>query len=117
MKEDYTESLNFTIKTIVFNEDPAFGKGVAQIMNLVKETGRLSSAYKIMGLSSSKGWKIIKRAEKDLGFQLFNTIVGGKNGGNSSLSVEGAEFLNRYNSFIDELDKTSKKLFIKHFYD
>lgn len=115
MKEDYIEGINFTIKTIVFNKDPAFGKGVARIMSLVKETSRLSEAYKIMGLSSSKGWKIIKRAEEDLGFQLFNTVVGGKDGGHSTLSVEGEEFLKRYNSFIDELDEASNKIFIKYF--
>ncbi len=53
---------------MVFHEDPAFGRGPARIMELVRQTNKLSEAYRIMGLSSSKGWKIIKRAQNDLGF-------------------------------------------------
>ena len=111
------QNLHFKNKIIVFNDDPAFGLGVSTIMNLVKETSSLSEAYKIMGLSSSKGWKIIKRAEEDLGFTLFNTIVGGKDGGNSTLSIQGEDILNRYNLFIDEVNKESEAIFKKYFQD
>nr|WP_300006206.1 molybdenum-binding protein [Tissierella sp.] len=111
------KDLKFKNKIIVFNKEPAFGQGVARIMNLVRETKSLSKAYKIMDLSSSKGWKIIKRAEEDLGFELFNTVIGGKDGGNSELSQEGKDILNRYNAFVDEVDRESERLFKKYFSD
>lgn len=111
------QNLKFKNKVIVFNDDPAFGLGVSRIMNLVKETNSLSEAYKIMGLSSSKGWKIIKRAEEDLGFTLFNTVRGGKDGGHSTLSLEGEDILNRYNAFVDELNLASDTIFRKYFQD
>ena len=104
-------------KIMVFKDTPTFGRGAARIMTLVKETGKLSEAYKIMGLSSSKGWKIIKKVEKDLGFEVFVTVVGGKDGGHSSLSIEGQEFLDRYNAFVKELNLESDKIFKKYFPD
>lgn len=107
--------LKYHIKTKVFFDSPAFGPGISKIMELVKETGKLSEAYKIMGLSSSKGWKIIKKAEEDLGFPLFVSVVGGKGGGKSELSKEGEDFLNRYKSFTSELDLEAEKLFNKYF--
>lgn len=110
------KTLNHHIKIRVFYENPAFGPGVSRIMELVKETGKLSEAYKIMGLSSSKGWKIIKKAEEDLGFPLFISIVGGKGGGKTELSKEGEDFLNRYQGFVTELNLEAEKLFNKYYH-
>lgn len=109
------EDLNYNAKIkIVFNNS-AFGPGVAKIMSLVKETNKLSEAYRVMELSPSKGWKIIKRAEKELGFPLFVTVVGGKGGGKSELTAEGEDLLFRYESFVNELNIEAEKLFHKYF--
>lgn len=108
-------NFSYQNKTIVFRNSPTFGAGVAKLMQLVKETNSLSEAYKVMGLSSSKGWKIVKRAEEDLGFSLFVSVIGGKGGGQSKLSEEGEDFLNRYTSFVEELNIESEKIFKKHF--
>lgn len=115
MTTNSLHNFNYQNKTIVFRNTPTFGAGVARIMELVKETNSLSEAYKLMGLSSSKGWKIIKRAEEDLGFSLFTSVIGGKGGGQSTLSEEGEDLLNRYNSFVEELNIESEKIFKKYF--
>ncbi len=107
--------LKYQFKIKIYKETPSFGPGIVRIMELVKETGKLSEAYKIMGLSSSKGWKIIKKAEEDLGFPLIISVVGGSGGGKSELTKEGYDILNRYQSFLNEIqieiDKTFKKYF------
>jgi len=108
-------TFNYQNKTMVFRNNPTFGAGVAKLMQLVQETNSLSEAYKVMGLSSSKGWKIVKRAEEDLGFSLFTSVIGGKGGGQSKLSEEGEDFLNRYTSFVEELNIESEKIFKKYF--
>lgn len=117
MDKNNFKDFKFQNRITVFRNDPTFGRGPAMIMQLVKETNKLSEAYKIMGLSSSKGWKIMKRAEEDLGFPLLVTAIGGKDGGNSKLSPEGEEFLNRYNAFVDEMNEESQRIFKKHFPD
>lgn len=109
------EDLSYNAKVkIVFNNS-AFGPGIARIMSLVKETNKLSEAYKVMGLSPSKGWKIIKRVEKELGFPLFVSVVGGKGGGKSELTAKGEDLLFRYESFVNELNIEAEKLFHKYF--
>lgn len=53
-------------------EEPDFGKGVAQLLSLTREKGSLSAAYKSMGMAASKAWKILNRAEADLG---VNSVI------------------------------------------
>ena len=115
MTENDNSNLKFTLKPIVFYEYPAFGPGVVKILQLVKETGSLSKSYRKMRLSSSKGWKILKRAEEDLGFPLVESSVGGKEGGYSLLTTEGQDMLHRYKKFTQELDLASKEIFDKYF--
>ena len=64
-------------------EEPDFGKGVAQLLSLTREKGSLSAAYKSMGMAASKAWKILNRAEADLGVKLVERKSGGKQGGGS----------------------------------
>lgn len=111
------KGLKCQIKAKIYRSNPGFGPGIADIMELVRKTENLSEAYRTMGLSSSKGWKIIKRAEEDLGFPLIISIVGGSGGGKSVLSKEGEIFLQRYQDFMEELDIEVERLFKKYFYD
>lgn len=111
------EKLNFQLRTHLYKKDHGFGPGVARIMDLVKETGSLTKAYDTMGLSSSKGWKMLKRAEDDLGFPLIISTVGGSGGGNSKVSEEGQLILDKYREFNRELNKQSQIIFDNIFKD
>lgn len=113
MKDD--KSLDFSLKIYLLKDSPSFGPGVIRILELVQENGSLSKAYREMGLSSSKGWRILKRAEEDLGFDLVESSSGGKGGGQSRLSERGRELLDNYRNFSRELDEVSRELFEKHF--
>lgn len=106
---------NFNTRIKIIFNDSFFGPGVAQIMELVKETGSLSQAYRTMNLSPSKGWRIIKSTEEELGFPLFETIVGGRGGGGSKLTEKGEDLLNRYKAFMEELNTEAEKLYNKYF--
>ena len=81
-------------------EEPDFGKGVAQLLSLTREKGSLSAAYKSMGMAASKAWKILKRAEADLGVKLVERRSGGKQG---------------YENFQKEVAEAVKRSFIKNF--
>ncbi len=108
---------NFNTRIKITFDGSVFGSGVAQIMELVQSMGSLSQAYKTMHLSSSKGWRIIKKAEEELGFALFETTVGGKGGGGSGLTEKGEDLLNRYKAFICELNTEAERLYNKYFYN
>ena len=103
----------FDFRVRVFMEEPDFGKGVAQLLSLTREKGSLSAAYKSMGMAASKAWKILNRAEADLGVKLVERKSGGKQGGGSHLTPEGEDILNRYENFQKEVAEAVKRSFIK----
>lgn len=108
---------HYDIKVRVYNEVPAFGKGVVMLLDLIDEYGSLSKAYREMGMAASKGWKILHRAEADLGVKLVDSVSGGKNGGNSQLTKEGKEYVYKYHMLMDEINKVAKDAFDKYFGD
>ena len=114
MKREHMPA-KFDLRLRVFSEEPAFGKGVAQLMRLVAQKGSLSAAYKEMGMAASKAWKIVRRAEADLGFPLMESVSGGKSGGFSQLTPEGEDLLKRYEEFQEEVYKSARQSFVKHF--
>lgn len=98
-------------------EDIFFGPGIAQFLTLVDHTGSMQTACRQMHMSYSKGWRIVKDAEKHLGFPLLLTKSGGSDGGSSELTPKSRDYLNRYLSMERELQQVSKELFRKYFSD
>lgn len=98
-------------------EDIFFGPGIAQFLTLIKHTGSMQTACRQMHMSYSKGWKIVKDAEKHLGFPLLLTKSGGADGGSSELTPKGMDYLSRYLAMEQELTSESKRLFRKYFSD
>lgn len=109
------KSLNYHIRVRVFHEERNFGPGVAALMKLVRERESLSAACKEMEMAYSKAWKIINKAEEDLGFSLMVGKRGGQNGGTTILTAEGEEFLERYLAFSKEMEAYAAELFHKYF--
>ena len=62
-----------------------------------------------------KAWKILNRAEADLGVKLVERKSGGKQGGGSHLTPEGEDILNRYENFQKEVAEAVKRSFVKNF--
>ena len=66
-------------------------------------------------MSYSKGWKIIKDAEKQMGFPLLITKSGGSDGGFSQLTQKSKDYLTRYLAMEKELEQEAKRLFNRYF--
>lgn len=105
----------FDVKLRVFKEEPDFGKGVTQLLALIEQKGSLSAAYNEMGMAASKAWKILNRAEHDLGVRLVERKAGGKKGGYSALTPEGKDMMERYMAFQKEVEKAAQEAFHKYF--
>lgn len=56
----YKAPEHYHVKVRVYNNEIDFGKGVAELLRRIAATGSLSAAYKSMGMSSSKAWKILR---------------------------------------------------------
>ena len=70
----------------------AFGRGIAQLCELVEITGSLNKACKDMGMAYSKAWRIIRNTEKSLGCSLLE-----RHGAHGSLlTAEAKKILRAY---------------------
>lgn len=96
-------------------EQVFYGPGAHQLLQLTEETGSLLDACRHMGLSYSKGRKIIATLEKQLGCPVLETQQGGKNGGRSLVTSAARQLMNRYDRFCGEAGEQLHALFQKHF--
>lgn len=83
----------------------------ARFLELINHNGSMQTACRQMHISYSKGWKIIKEAERQLGFELLHTRTGGADGGASALTVKGKRLLKFYQKMQETLEKEAKELF------
>ncbi|MCD8364509.1 MAG: LysR family transcriptional regulator [Clostridiales bacterium] len=102
-------------KVILENEEDFFGPGVAELFRQIQLSGSINLAAQAMHMSYSKCWKLIKRAEKVVGFPMLTRRIGGKNGGSSELTAEGKDFLQRYCAMIKEIQSVSDEIFRNYF--
>ncbi len=109
------EPLTYHAKIQVYRRERNFGPGAAELMQRVRRTGSLSAACREMGMAYSKAWKILKKAEDDLGFPLMEGCRGGEHGGRTVLTAQGEALLERYLAFEREAEAALGRLFEKHF--
>ena len=108
-------TLKYHLKLRIYYEERNFGPGVAALMKLVREKGSLSAACQELHMAYSKAWKIINKAEGDLGFSLMEGRRGGENGGTTVLTPQGEKFLDQYQAFTEEAEAVVEELFYKYF--
>ena len=83
----------------IFGEEKCFGPGVAELLEQVDEYKSLRKATQHMEMAYSKAWKMVKVAEKNLGFRLLESSTGGRGGGGAELTPEAKQFLASFRSF------------------
>lgn len=94
-----------------------YGPGAHQLLRLTDETGSLLEACRKMGISYSKGRKIMATLEQELGYPVITGRAGGKSGGMSAVTEQGLALAARYEAFLTELKDCSRELFAKYFDD
>ncbi|MGO3751580.1 MAG: winged helix-turn-helix domain-containing protein [Peptoniphilaceae bacterium] len=104
-------SIRPELKVMIVKESKFFGPGVYKLLKLIDETLSIKLACKKMGLSYSKGRKLIKKMEEELNAPIVISKAGGNKGGESSLTELGKIFLNKYERYVMEVEKFSKEKF------
>lgn len=99
----------------VYNETPVFGPGLIMLLGYIKDTGSMKEACAEMAMSYSKGWKIVNRAEKALGYELIVRQHGGTRGGNCEVTKEGLSLIQRYCEMEQEIKSLALTAFEQHF--
>ena len=81
--------LRLQIRLRIYKDDLLFGTGIAELMERVEANGSMSAACREMGMAYSKGWKIVRRAENQLGYPLMDGKRGGTGGGQNGFDLAG----------------------------
>ena len=97
------------------NGEKFFGEGPWRLLRLVEETGSLRCAAASMEMAYSKALKLVKQAEEALGVPLTQRCVGGKDGGGSTLTPQGKEWLKQYEDYRDACLQANRQLYLEFF--
>ena len=102
-------------KVIIIGTEDFFGPGLFHLLQHIDKTGSIHAASKAMGISYSKCWKLLNRAEEQAGFPFLRRQSGGLHGGNSVITEEGRKFMEHYEALLEELKEMTQVAFRKHF--
>lgn len=105
------KDFHLRVKLQINTDEPVLGPGVAELLELVGETGSMKEACSRMGMSYSKGWKIIGRAEDQLGYALIRRHHGGKSGGSCSVTAESLSLVRRYRELEEKVKQYADSAF------
>lgn len=92
-----------TTDIILGRDKPFFNRQLAGLLRQIDETQSLSAACRNMDISYSNGWKSIKSAEIQLGFDLLESARGGQRGGTSCLTKQAKALLQTYEKLQDTI--------------
>ena len=92
-----------------------FGEGPARLLRKVEELVSLRSAALSMEMAYTKALKLMKHAETALGYPLITRTTGGKDGGGSTLTPEGKQWLSQYEAYRDACIQANSKLYLDFF--
>lgn len=115
MKTEEKKTLRPYAKVRIIGSEPFFGPGPAKLLMEIKENGSVAAACEKVGMSYSKGRSLIRKMENELDFELVSRTQGGRQGGSSSLTKEGEEFLRRYREFEKDVAGYADKVFPLYF--
>lgn len=104
------------IKVRFITDIPYFGPGAAKLLELIDQKQSVSIATKSMGMSYSKGWKILHKIKFATGYDAVITQKGGNNGGTTSLTKEGLQLLHSFRNYEkDVIEYAHKRIY--HYID
>ena len=113
---DKTLPVAARVKLTLCTEDRFFGPGVCELLERIRETGSIQAAAARMELSYTKAWKILNRAEEELGTSLITRVSGGRNGGSSTLTPAGEEAVKDFREMERKLAAYADELLETHWH-
>jgi len=84
------------------------GPGKAQILAHVAETGSLSEAARLMEMSYTRAWTLVKLMNESFNEPLIESVRGGSSGGGAMLTKTGQKVLALYQQMQSEAQIATK---------
>lgn len=102
-------------KTVLIGRSRFLGPGVVELLEAIAAGGSVKQACAQMGLSYTKGWRLVHTLEAELGYTCVSRQQGGVGGGRASLTPECRALLDRFETFSKAVDAAVDDLFAHHF--
>lgn len=102
-------------KFMIAREQIFLGPGSFQLLEAIELTDSVRSACKLIGLSYSKGWQMIRIIEDQAGFSVVERQKGGQSGGFACLSSDGKALLEKYSAYVEACTSAVEALFQEYF--
>lgn len=96
IKEILKPTLSFGISALprIESEDDRFlGPGRVELLEKIIETGSISQAAKLMGMSYKKAWDLINSINQHTQKPIVTTQAGGEKGGGTIVTEEGKQLI------------------------
>lgn len=88
---------------IYSNGEKLVGKGRIELLELIKETGSISSAAKKMKMSYRQAWQMVKEMNECASSPLVKKQLGGKQGGGAYLTDLGEKTIHEFKELEQKL--------------
>ena len=98
------------IKLTLHTKERFFGPGICELLEKIRETGSIQAAAAEMEMSYTKAWKIVNRAEREMGISLITRQSGGRKGGSSTLTEAGERAVCDFREMEKKLSETANDL-------
>ena len=109
VKEERPSQIRAKVKVQLVGEEPFFGPGLMVLLKQIDILGNVREACEKTGMSYSKGWSLIRTAERELRCPIVDRSPGGKNGGNARVSGEGHRLMRCYEQLERETAEFARK--------
>lgn len=99
------------VKVTLANTETFFGPGTVLLLKQIEAVGSVAGACERTHISYSKGWKIIRSAEKELGYQIVERQAGGKSGGAAAVTERGKQLVALYEELERRVSRHAEQEF------
>ena len=110
---DDSEVIRSDVKLRFSRSKPYFGKGTVMLLNEIDNCGSVRKACENCGFSYSKGWTILNRCEKGLGYRVVERHQGGETGGTAKVTETGHRLLQVFTELNNEVSEYTEKRFLE----
>lgn len=107
MKQKYHSD----VKVRLIGAQPFFGPGTAALLRGIAACGSVSAACEAMGLSYSKGRRMLRVMEKELGYPVVQCVRGGVGGGSACVTPQGMLLLEQFTRYEETVRRYAREEF------
>lgn len=100
---------------IVFGDKVKFGQGRAELLRLIDELGSIKRAVEQFEMSYRNAWGYLRDLERVAGFRFLQRQPGGSRAAGTRLTPRGRNFLDRYERFERDLERSMARSFNRAF--